>query len=143
MSRSAYNKSYPEPDGRSGTHVPITASPGHYGLNRPHARVYNLYIIGNTTRALHSALVHLDENFHRISYPYTCGFFLSFLLRQHIDLSLVHTPISSCFFISSFPSISSIFSPFTQGPPLLAFQKKKTCSKSRKRTAVTVLMMCK
>ena len=24
MSRSAYNKSYPEPDGRSGTHVPIT-----------------------------------------------------------------------------------------------------------------------
>ena len=24
MSRSAYNESYPEPDGRSGTHVPIT-----------------------------------------------------------------------------------------------------------------------
>ena len=28
VSRSAYNESYPEPDGRSGTHVPINMSLG-------------------------------------------------------------------------------------------------------------------
>ena len=75
----------------------VPASPGHDGLNRPHARVYNLYMIGNKTRALHSTLVqftlvhHLSDqtvvleaktNLCGISFFYHRDFLPSFLEFQ-------------------------------------------------------------